>query len=335
MTSLKDMRRELHRRFERLTRKPLGEHKVGNPEAVKRYTLWIERLRKAGMRDPEDPFKMIPPSDPRTKRQIQKLEIELAYAKGEIDLDEYHRRYERLEAPVIRTYEDLEKEFEGKDPVDALAIFVSRYDGLRRDYLWEDLSRFLKSLRGKLADEDLHQFYKVYPNLKVPFVSIASLIDWIPPPPMAESTKTVIEKMVEDEGLEIRVIDRTPNFIEYNIYNQKRYAINRIAAKLKRRGCSIHRWGDPYSIRVRCPIDALRNPVEERRFPLDSDVWRAIREQGLGLASVGAYWAYEDGVGYVLLKFKRGTKEEHIRRAASAVRQLGYDVRVRRGVVRL
>ena len=68
-----------------------------------------------------------------------------------------------------------------------------------------------------------------------------------------ESTKTVIEKMVEDEGLEIRVIDRTPNFIEYNIYNQKRYAINRIAAKLKRRGCSIYRWGDPYSIRVRCP----------------------------------------------------------------------------------
>jgi len=75
--------------------------------------------------------------------------------------------------------------------------------------------------------------------------------------------------------------------------------------------------------------------LQERRLPLDGDVWRAIREQGLGLDSVGAYWTYEDGVGYVLLKFKPGIKEEYVQRTASAVRQLGYSVRVRRGVVRL
>jgi len=84
-----------------------------------------------------------------------------------------------------------------------------------------------------------------------------------------------------------------------------------------------------------CDTERLKrwgmNPVEERRLPLDGDVWRAIREQGLGLESVGAYWVYEDGVGYVLLKFKPGIREEYVQRVASAVRQLGYNVRVRRG----
>ena len=71
-----------------------------------------------------------------------------------------------------------------------------------------------------------------------------------------ERPKMVIEKIVEDEGLEIRVIDKAPNFIEFNIYSEReaRYAINRVAGKLQRGGCSIHRFGDPNSIKVRCPI---------------------------------------------------------------------------------
>ena len=65
---------------------------------VKFYSLWIQRLKVTGLRDPEDPFKMIHPDDPRTRRRIRKLEIDLAYAKGEIDLEEFHKRHEQWES---------------------------------------------------------------------------------------------------------------------------------------------------------------------------------------------------------------------------------------------
>jgi len=94
--SLDETRGELRQKFDRLRRNPLGEHEVRDPEAVKRYTLWIERLEKTGLRDPKDPFKTIPPGDPRTKKEIERLKVDLAYAKGEIDLDEYRKRYESL-----------------------------------------------------------------------------------------------------------------------------------------------------------------------------------------------------------------------------------------------
>lgn len=61
---------------------------------VKRYELWIERLRLAGLRDPKNPHRSIPPDDPRTKREIERLEIELSFLKGEINLEEYHKKYE-------------------------------------------------------------------------------------------------------------------------------------------------------------------------------------------------------------------------------------------------
>jgi len=105
MTSLEEMRRELRQKFEGLRRNPLGEHEVRDPEAARRYALWIERLEKVGLRDPEDPSKTISPSDPRTRREIERLKVDLAYAKGEIDLNEYYRRYERLKdnPPTIET----------------------------------------------------------------------------------------------------------------------------------------------------------------------------------------------------------------------------------------
>lgn len=74
-----------------------GSLASGSQDMVKHYSSWIQRLKIGGMRDPSDPFKMIPPDDPRTKREIERLEIELAFAKGEIGLDEYHRRYEEWE----------------------------------------------------------------------------------------------------------------------------------------------------------------------------------------------------------------------------------------------
>jgi len=83
--------------------------------------------------------------------------------------------------PVMKTYAELEKEFEEKDPWDALAIFVSRFEGFKRDYSMEDLHRFLRELRERTSTESVYRFYKIYPQLKDDFVSIARRIGWIPP----------------------------------------------------------------------------------------------------------------------------------------------------------
>ena len=82
-------------------------------------------------------------------------------------------------------YEDLLKEFEGMPPYDSLVKFVTGFDDLRKKYLVEDLMDFMRKLKGELRDEDLYRFYEEYPDLKLDFVSIASLlIGWIPPPPV-------------------------------------------------------------------------------------------------------------------------------------------------------
>jgi hypothetical protein len=109
---------------------------------------------------------------------------ELPKVNAEVLVKQGVATYE-LVPPPVRSFDELKREFEGKDPVDALAIYVSRYRELQRDYLLEDLHRFLRELKTKLTDEDIYLFYKVYPDLKESFVSIASLIGWIPPPPPA------------------------------------------------------------------------------------------------------------------------------------------------------
>ncbi len=79
-----------------------------------------------------------------------------------------------------------------------------------------------------------------------------------------EKRKLVIEKMAESEGLGIKKIGEGKTFLEFNIYSEEeaRYAINRIAGKLKRRGCVISRFGDPNSIKVRCSKGSHDNPAE-------------------------------------------------------------------------
>jgi len=96
--------------------------------------------------------------------------------------------------PAMRTYAELEKGFEEKDPWDALAIFVSRFEGFKRDYSTDDLHRFLREFRERTSTESVYRFYKIYPHLKDDFVSIASRIGWIPPtmpevPPAPPVTK--------------------------------------------------------------------------------------------------------------------------------------------------
>jgi hypothetical protein len=132
--------------------------------------------------------KPLPTDERLTELENQLATIESRYNTTKDRLkaaeEELRKIHEAKPPPApVKSYEDLQKEFAGKDAVDALAIFVSRYRGLVRDYLIEDLNRYLRELRAKLTTEDLFRFYKVYPNLLAEFISLASMIEWIPPPP--------------------------------------------------------------------------------------------------------------------------------------------------------
>lgn len=64
---------------------------------VKRYTLYLESLKIHGVRDPNNPFKVLGTTHPDSIRAIKRAEINLAEARGEIGLDEFRRRIEELE----------------------------------------------------------------------------------------------------------------------------------------------------------------------------------------------------------------------------------------------
>ena len=66
--------------------------------------------------------------------------------------------------------------------------------------------------------------------------------------------KLVIEVMAEREGLNVRRLGEQDGFLKFNVYGDSKYAINRVAGKLSRRGCTIQRFRDPYSINVLCPL---------------------------------------------------------------------------------
>jgi len=149
--------------------------------------------------------KPLPTSERLTELENQLARVEDRYKTTKERLKETEDELRKIREakpsppPVVKSYDDLKREFEGKDLVDALAIYVSRYRGLQRDYLLEDLHRFLGELRAKLTDEDIFRFYKVYPNLKLDFVSIASLVSWIPTPPPAPTGLTEEhKKLLED-----------------------------------------------------------------------------------------------------------------------------------------
>ena len=64
---------------------------------VRRYTLYLERLKTLGVRDPDNPFNSLGVNHPISIRAIRRAEINLAEAKGEIGLDEFRRRIEALD----------------------------------------------------------------------------------------------------------------------------------------------------------------------------------------------------------------------------------------------
>lgn len=57
---------------------------------LKHYRLWLERVKATGVRHPEDPFKMLPPTHSLAKRQIKRLRTEIKYLEGKITLARYH-----------------------------------------------------------------------------------------------------------------------------------------------------------------------------------------------------------------------------------------------------
>jgi len=64
---------------------------------VRRYTLYLERLKTHGVRDPNNPFNFLGTTHLDSIRAIKRAEINLAEARGEIGLDEFRRRIEELE----------------------------------------------------------------------------------------------------------------------------------------------------------------------------------------------------------------------------------------------
>jgi hypothetical protein len=85
-----------------------------NPREVKRYRLWIKRLKKAGMRDPTNPHRSLHPTHVDTRRQIEKLEIELAMVQGKLTLREYHKKHEQHEKKFKHPYLYKWKDSDGK-----------------------------------------------------------------------------------------------------------------------------------------------------------------------------------------------------------------------------
>ena len=123
--------------------------------------------------------------------------------------------------PTVKTYAELEGEFTGKGLVDALALYVSNYYGLRRDYLLEDLNTYLQSLKDKLSIEDIQRFYQVYPNLKESFAAIAGFISWLPPVPQAsqamrDTLEIYFTRKFSDAHLVLGEKGRDPRWYEFD-----------------------------------------------------------------------------------------------------------------------
>ena len=220
--------------------------------------------------------------------------------------------------PKIKSYEELKREFEGKDLVDALAIYISRYRGLQKEYLLEDLHRFLGELKTKLTNEDIYRFYKVYPNLKLDFVSIASLISWIPPPPpppagLTEEDKTRLEDLFKRIFLEAGVsyVGRLPAFRDELRTIQETYkdiprseAIRLAEIEVKELAARLIPYKPPPPIPVPVPVTAvpIRVAIAEERvrkieqrmclmcreyFTIDLDLMRRVSESTTEIRGAG------------------------------------------------
>lgn len=127
--------------------------------------------------------------DLRRKRKKEAEQAKLEVAELERKLEE-----ERAAKPPP-TLEDLRNYFAGLTPYDGLVKFIREYGSLRATYLIEDLKELYSAIKENLDDEDIFLFYDEHPELKEDLISVSSLlIDWIPPPPPAETGLTKEQK---------------------------------------------------------------------------------------------------------------------------------------------
>jgi hypothetical protein len=268
--------------------------------------------------------KPLPTSERLTELENKLARVEERYKTTKERLKEAEeelrkiREAKPLPPPKIKSYDELKRGFEGKDPVDALAIFVSRYRVLQSQYLLEDLHRFLGELKTKLTNEDIFRFYKVYPNLKLDFVSIASLISWIPPPPpppagLTEEDKTRLEDLFKRIFLEAGVsyVGRLPAFRDELRTIQETYkdiphpeAIRLAEIEVKELAARLIPYKPPPPIPVPVPITAvpIRVAMAEERvrrieqrmclmcreyFTIDLDLMRRVSESTTEIRGAG------------------------------------------------
>ncbi len=120
--------------------------------------------------------------------------------------------------------------------------FIAAY---QLEHKVEDVLTVLRDLRHKIMEGSEERF---------------EALEAVGNPGNPEKGKLVIEEMARREDLEIRKTGEGKTFIEFNIWGDSKYPINRIASTLKRKGCVIHRFGDPLSIMVRCSKGSSDNP---------------------------------------------------------------------------
>ena len=271
--------------------------------------------------------KPLPTSERLTELEDKLSRVEERYKTTKERLKEAEEELRKIREkpppapPKIKTYDELKREFEGKDLVDALAIYVSRYRALQREYLLEDLHRFLRELRAKLSDEDIYRFYKLYPALKLDFASIASLTGWIPPPPppppppmgLTEEDKTRLEDLFKRIFLEAGVsyVGKLPAFRDDLKTIQETYrdtprpeAIRLAEIEVKELAARLIPYKPPAPIPVPVPVTAvpIRVTIAEERvrriesrmclmcreyFTIDLDLMRRVSESTTEIRGAG------------------------------------------------
>jgi len=271
--------------------------------------------------------KPLPTSERLTELEDKLARVEERYKTTKERLKEAEEELRKIREkpppapPKIKTYDELKREFEGKDLVDALAIYVSRYRALQREYLLEDLHRFLRELRAKLSDEDIYRFYKLYPALKLDFASIASLTGWIPPPPppppppmgLTEEDKTRLEDLFKRIFLEAGVsyVGKLPAFRDDLKIMQETYkdtprpeAIRLAEIEVKELAARLIPYKPPPPIPVPVPVTAvpIRVAIAEERvrrvesrmcikcreyFTIDIDLMRRVTESTTEIRGMG------------------------------------------------
>lgn len=70
---------------------------IDKKKQLKFYGDWLEKIKKAGVRDPSNPFKSLPSNHPLTRRKIKELETHISFFQGKMSFDDYLKKLEEIE----------------------------------------------------------------------------------------------------------------------------------------------------------------------------------------------------------------------------------------------